>query len=78
MKIEDMRKKAKEVTIKDIEVGEFFLNCNGDLFMKIENIPSFDYESINAVLLSSGQLWDCDEDKPITPVKTHIVIESEK
>ena len=78
MRIEDMRNKNKEVTIKDIEVGEFFLDWNGDLFMKIENIISFDYEDINAVLLSSGQLWACDENSPITPVKTHIVIEPEE
>lgn len=78
MRTEDMRKKVKETTIKDIEAGEFFLDWNGDLFMKIENIISFDYEDINAIVLSTGQLWACDENSPITPVKTHIVIEQEK
>ena len=78
MRTEDMRKKDNEVTIKDIEIGEYFLDCDGNLFMKIENIISFDYEDINAVLLSSGQLWACDENSPITPVKTHIVIEQEE
>jgi len=77
MRVEDMRNKDKEVTIKDIKVGECFIDCDGDLNMKIKNIESFDYESINAVVLLTGQLWACDEDSPITPVKTHIVIESE-
>jgi hypothetical protein len=78
MRIEDMRKKDNELTIKNIEVGECFLDWDGDLCMKIANIESFDYESINAVVLSTGQLWACDENSPITPVKTHIVIESEE
>jgi hypothetical protein len=78
MRVEDMKKKDNKVTIKDIEAGEFFLDWDGDLSMKIENIISFDYEDINAVLLSTGQLWACDENSPITPVKTHIVIESEE
>ena len=78
MKIEDMRNKNKEVTIKDIEVGECFIDWDGDLDMKIAKIESSDVDSLNAIVLTSGRLLTCDEDKPITPVKTHIVIESEK
>lgn len=78
MKIEDMRNKNKEVTIKDIEVGECFIDWDGDLNMKIAKIESSDVDSLNAIVLTSGRVWTCDEDKPVTPVKTHIVIESEK
>lgn len=78
MRIEDMRSKDKETTIKNIKVGECFIDWDGDLCMKIVNTESFDYESINAVVLFNGRLWACDENRPITPVKTHIVIESEE
>lgn len=73
MRIEDMRKKVKEVTFKDIEAGECFIDWDGDLCMKI-----VDTESYNAVIILSGLLWSCDENTPVTPVKTHIVIESEE
>lgn len=78
MRVEDMRNKVKETTIKDIEVGECFIDWAGELSMKIAEIESFDVESLNAILLSNGQLWECCEDSPIIPVKTHIVIESEE
>ena len=73
MKIEDMRKKVKETTIKDIEIGECFIDWDNELNMKVDSSAQ-----CNAVLLSSGLLWICDENSPITPVKTHIVIESEE
>lgn len=73
MRIEDMRKKAKEVAFKDIEVCECFIDWDGDLSIKISDAKSY-----NALMFSSGLLWACDENSPITPVKTHIVIESEE
>ena len=73
MKIEDMRKKAKEVTFKDIEVGECFIDWDDDLNMK----TTADNHQ-NAITLANGFLWTCDEDTLVLPVKTHIVIESEK
>lgn len=78
MRIKDMRKKDNEVTIKDIMIGECFIDWEGDLNMKIAEIESFDVESLNAIALTSGRVWGCDENNPITPVKTHIVIESEE
>lgn len=78
MIIKDLRNKDKETTIKDIKIGECFIDWEGDLNMKIAEIESFDVESLNAIVLTSGRVWECNEDSPITPVKTHIVIESEE
>ena len=73
MRIEDMRKKVDEVTFEDIKVGECFIDEDNDLNMKVDSTSNY-----NAVLFSTGLLWICDEGCPVTPVKTHIVIESEE
>ena len=73
MRIEDMRNKVKEVTFEDIKIGECFVDDDDDLSMKVEG--NSDY---NAVLLSTGLLWNCNDGYPVIPVKTHIVIESEE
>ena len=78
MIIKDMRNKAKEVEFKNIKAGECFIDCAGDLSMRIVDIESFDVESLNAIVLSTGQLWACYENTPVIPVNTHIVIESEE
>lgn len=73
MKFEDMRNKAKKVTIKDIKNGECFICYEDYLCMKIEENPHY-----NAIVLSNGHPWVCDEYTPVIPVKTHIVIEPEE
>lgn len=73
MKIEDMRRKVKGTTIKDIEVGECFIDCDGDLCMKMEANQYY-----NTIVLSTGFIYAFDEDTSVTPVKAHIVIESEE
>ena len=77
MRIKDMRNEAKEI-FKNIKTGECFIDCEGDLSMRIVPIESFDVESLNAIVLATGMLWACDENTPVAPVKTHIVIESEE
>ena len=73
MRIEDMRKKAKEVAFENIETGECFIDWDGDLCMKTTGINHH-----NAITLANGFLWTCDENTLVTPVKTHIVIEQEE
>jgi hypothetical protein len=73
MRVEDMRNKVKETTFEDIKIGECFIDDDNDLSMKVESNSNY-----NAVLLPTGLLWICDEGCPVTPVKTHIVIESEE
>ena len=73
MKIEDMRKKVEEVTFESIETGECFIDWEGVLCMK-----TADNRHYNAIALASGSLWISDLDAPVTPVKTHIVIEPEE
>lgn len=73
MRIEDMRKETKEVAFKAIKVGECFIDWDSDLNMKTTANNQH-----NAITLVNGFLWTCDEDCLVTPVKTHIVIESEE
>jgi hypothetical protein len=73
MRVKDMRNKIEEVTFDSIGTGECFIDWEGALCMKMA-----DNDHYNAITLASGLPWISDLDAPVTPVQTHIVIESEE
>lgn len=61
------KNKPQKVTLASILKGECFIDDDGDLMMKIETINGY-----NCVDVSTGFVYDYDEDVEVTPVKSSV------
>lgn len=72
MKIINNRE-AKEKTFKDLQVGEVFIDGDGDVCMKIDTMIVD-----NAVVLEDGTVVCTDMDIIVIPVKATLTIEGDE
>jgi hypothetical protein len=65
------------VPFKDIREGECFIDCDGELNIKLD----MSYYAVaegypNSVVLDSAQPWSCDDEMQVTKVKARVVMEA--
>ena len=60
----------KVYRFEDIKQGECFIDCEGDLMMKVE-----EYASGNAVSIINGCIYTYDDADIVTPVKATLEYE---
>ena len=72
MKIINNRK-SKEKTFKDLQIGEVFIDGDGDICMKLDNVVVD-----NAVVLEDGNVISADLNSIVIPVKATLTIEGDE
>lgn len=61
------KNRPKRVALTDILRGDCFIDDDGDLMMKIENVGRF-----NCIDVSTGIVYEYDEDTEVIPVKSWV------
>lgn len=65
--------KSKENTFKDLQIGDVFIDGDGDVCMKIHTTIVD-----NAVMLEDGSVIDTDFNAIVIPVKATLTIEGDE
>ena len=74
MKITDKRQNPVTIEFADLEYGDVFQDEDNDICIKMDN----DYSAANAVVLATGQAFNCEMDTPVTPLWVELIITSNK
>ena len=74
MVIIDKRQNLNTVDFKILNFGDVFQDEDGDICVKIEN----DHPFANAVVLSTGCVFKCSSDTPVTPLIAELIITNNK
>jgi hypothetical protein len=74
MVITDKRQKQNTIDFSELQYGEVFQDEDGDICIKMDN----DYSASNAVVLATGQAFNCKMDTPVTPLWVELIITNNK
>lgn len=66
-------RKSKEKTFKDLQIGEVYIDGDGDVCMKLDNVVVD-----NAVMLEDGNVISADFNSIVIPVKATLTIEGDE
>ena len=70
MVITDKRQKPGTIDFGDLEFGDIFQDEQGDICMRVENA----FSVVDAVVLSTGVIFSCSMDTPVTPLNAELII----
>jgi hypothetical protein len=65
------------VPFKEIKAGECFIDCDGELNIKLDmSYYLVGEEYSNSVVLDNGQPWSCDDEEQVIKVRAKVTIEA--